>query len=755
MLTLNKKGFLGENQYDLSNDPQNSTLFGTGNGYFGVRGSLEEFGAVFIQGCYVRGVFDSIIEIPITFVDNEYMKKYYFDEQKLKEFEYEDSCINIADITHLRIKIGNNYFYPWEGKVLSWERYIDTNDGSLVRNVIWDDGYGNETSLEYRRFASFADNHLYVVTCKIKRLNHKLEINIESGIDTFVKTNGQKKSKILKIENEDVTYLTFEKMPKYKHQVAISYQTEIDCNNEFFKESIEKQGIIYDNFKVNDDEIFVCKKVYLTSNVDYGNIFIKKLKKESNKLQKINFNEIYNIHLVEYKRAFDKIDIKITGNDDLDGHLRYANYQTLIGFDRYDMVHSLSAKNLTAEKYNQFVWWDCEIYQAPIFYATFPKESESLLMYRYNRLNAAKENAKLLGEKGAKYAFCSSVLGDENVWSYARHPFLQIHINSDIAYSNINYYNHTNNKDFFIKYGLPVNIEILRYFANKLEFNNNVYNLNNVTGTDEHHPYINNNAYTNYTVQYVFDKTLYLMDKFNIDYKDYITEEEYTLFNDIKEKMYLPLNENGMIPQFDGYFDLSQDLEVEGKGAGTSFQMKQGGLYHKSQVIKQPDVLVLFSYLNIPVPGNYKNNFIYYENICESSSSLTYPVHAICAIDNHDEEKFFDYLDKSIKIDIVDLHKGAYQGVHAAAMAGGWYAIYRGLLGIEQHENELIINPKKVTKLDKVELNFTYHGIDLNIVYSNNEVVIKSKRLDNPINIKIKNTDKVYEHLEITVIKND
>lgn len=749
MLELNKQGFLSEQKYDLAADPQNSTLFGTGNGYYGVRGSLEEFGAVFIQGTYIRGVFDEIIEIPITFVDNEYMKKYYFDEQKLKEFEYEDSCINLCDFLHLRITIGDKTFYPWDGKLIAWERYLDTSDGSLVRKVIWDDGTGNQTEIIFKRFASFFENHLYVINCKIRRINHNLKIKVQTGVDVFVKTNGQKKSKVKTIDQSlTTTKIVFEKMPKYNHQVALEYSVDFDGFDESTHSNKYQEGVYFDEVVGDKDELEVTKKVVMYANVD-GKNFISKLNKLATKYQSLNYQSIYAEHKKAYEKAFSQIDVKISGDNELDGYLRYANYQTLIGFDRKDTVHSLSAKNLTAEKYNQFVWWDCEIYQEPIFLATFPKEAKSLLEYRYNRLDASIENAKLLNEKGAKYAFCSSVTGSENVWIYARHPFLQIHINSDIAYSVINYYHHTQDEEFLVNKGLKINVWIMRYFANKLVKNNGKYHLNNVTGTDEHHPYINDNAYTNYTVSYVFNESLKYIKKYDLFEKLEIKQSEKDLFYDIAKNITLPLLENGMIPQFEGYFNLSPTLEIAGSGAGTSFQMKQAGLYHKSQVIKQPDVLVAYTYLNIDMPGDYQNNFLYYEKMCEASSSLTYPVHAISAIDNNDENKFYDYLLKSIKIDIIDIQKCAYQGVHAASMAGGWYGIYRGLFGFEAQDDYLVVNPHYVSKFNSVTINFYYHGHKVTATIDNkkNQLTLKSNGI---FNIKVKNNDTIIQHNKIT-----
>src|SRR5690554_4499765 len=177
-----KKDFkeLIENDYQIENEALHASLLTTGNGYFGVRGSFEEFGSVNIQGTFVRGLFDQIIEIPKIYVDNIYMRNYYIDEVKAKKFQYQDSAINFVDFLLIQVKIGDKIFYPWEGKILNWVRYIDTNTGALIRKVTWDDSFGHITELSYERFASFDDNHEYVLKCDVKKINHDLDCKIIS-----------------------------------------------------------------------------------------------------------------------------------------------------------------------------------------------------------------------------------------------------------------------------------------------------------------------------------------------------------------------------------------------------------------------------------------------------------------------------------------------------------------------------------------------------------------------------------------------
>ena len=85
MLKFDRKGRLAETEYRIECEAKHAALFTTGNGYMGVRGSFEEFGSLRIQGAYVRGLIDEIIEVMEPFPDNEYMKKWYLDEEKLRE----------------------------------------------------------------------------------------------------------------------------------------------------------------------------------------------------------------------------------------------------------------------------------------------------------------------------------------------------------------------------------------------------------------------------------------------------------------------------------------------------------------------------------------------------------------------------------------------------------------------------------------------------------------------------------------------
>ena len=242
------------------------------------------------------------------------------------------------------------------------------------------------------------------------------------------------------------------------------------------------------------------------------------------------------------------------------------------------------------------------------------------------------------------------------------------------------------------------------------------YELKNVTGTDEHHLYVDNDAYTNYLVHFTLKKTLEYLGRFSDSAGSWkLTEEEAAKVRDIVEKIYLPLEENDLIPQFDGYFGLSRTLPTAGGSSAKSFQMKQSGLYHLSQIIKQPDVMLLFSYIYREderfTEEQYRLNWDYYEAMCETASSLSFPAHAICSADNGRMLSFYQNFLNSVKIDIDDLHHCAWQGVHSGCLAGGWISVFRGLFGINLAENAIYVDPNFMPLWKKIRLTFEYRGV--------------------------------------------
>ena len=86
--------------------------------------------------------------------------------------------------------------------------------------------------------------------------------------------------------------------------------------------------------------------------------------------------------------------------------------------------------------YNGHVFWDTELWMYPPLLMLQPEIARSLLEYRYERLEAAKQNAFSHGYKGALFPWESADDGAEEtpVWAITG-PF-EHHIAGDIAWAH-------------------------------------------------------------------------------------------------------------------------------------------------------------------------------------------------------------------------------------------------------------------------------------------------------------------------------
>ncbi len=758
--TLSEQGYLMEAETDMA------SLMAQSNGYMGVRASLEEYGTVSVQGAFIRGIIDACPCAPIPVIDNEYMKRYYFDEEKIRRFQVHTAIVNFADFLLLRFSINGEAFYPWEGKVLEWKRSLDMKTNRLVRSVVWENSKGERTRFCFERFASYDDNHVFAMKVMVEPLNYSGAIEVMSGIDTLTKSVGSAgggflltTAKKLRVQ-EGKTFYACNSGEKYGFRIAVGADTRIylgdaPVDSDWQDAKEPDMAAVRTSLKVEQGQVYTVEKLVSVATErdweqcpgDCAGADVNELQEKASNAQRAEayveaalgkerrYEELLTAHVAAWQAVFGELDIAIEGDFKADTALRFSNYQTIGTFDRNDSIHSLAPKGLSGPGYGGTVWWDCEVYQSPVFYMTLPGQARNLPMYRYRMLEGAKKNALEEGREGARYPFNSAITGEEEVWPVSRHPFMQIHIVSDVAWSICNYYNCTGDDEFLISYGMEMLYEIGRYWLSRVEKEERGYVILTVTGTDEHHPYVDNNAYTNYVLHYVIKRTLELTEQLagklsKVNEKAHVTGEFLDSLRDLAEHLYLPMDPvTGMIPQFDGYFDLSRELEVAAGSAGQAkaFQMKTAGMYHKSQVIKQPDVLVLFAYQNMHFsPKVYSRNWDYYRARCESSSSLSYSVHSICASDMEEPESAYTYFMQTAMMDLDDEHDCASQGIHSACAAGAWLALVRGIGGTIIDCDGVKIEPHMIPWWKEVRYSLHWHGQKLSVRLTNESVTVSA-----------------------------
>jgi protein-glucosylgalactosylhydroxylysine glucosidase len=204
--------------------------------------------------------------------------------------------------------------------------------------------------------------------------------------------------------------------------------------------------------------------------------------------------------LAGHLRAWDQLwkgDVVIEGDQQAQRDMRFALYH-LYSFAREGTAFSLSPMGLSGLGYNGHVFWDAELWMFPPLLALQPAIARSMLEYRFQRLEAARQNAFSHGYKGAMFPWESASEGQEAtpVWALTG-PFQQ-HITGCVGWAFWKYYQVTHDRQWLRERGYPVLKEVADFWASRVERKGpGRYEINNVIGANEWQENIDNNAFTN------------------------------------------------------------------------------------------------------------------------------------------------------------------------------------------------------------------------------------------------------------------
>ena len=204
--------------------------------------------------------------------------------------------------------------------------------------------------------------------------------------------------------------------------------------------------------------------------------------------------------IAKHDSAWDdlwKSDITIEGDEQSQQDIHSMLYH-LYSFVRSGSSLSLSPMGLSGLGYNGHIFWDADIWMFPVLLVMHPELAESMIEYRFNRLDAAKKNAFIHGYKGAMFPWESAASGDEEtpVWALSG-PFEQ-HITGDVGLAAWNYFCVTQDTSWLKTKGWPILSEAANFWASRVERNGTGhYDINNVVAADEWAENIDNDAFTN------------------------------------------------------------------------------------------------------------------------------------------------------------------------------------------------------------------------------------------------------------------
>jgi kojibiose phosphorylase len=450
-------------------------------------------------------------------------------------------------------------------------------------------------------------------------------------------------------------------------------------------------------------------------------------------------------HDADWARRWGSSDVRIEGDDEAQHALRYSILQLLMVAPPAGSANSIPARALSGQAYKGAIFWDTEMFMLPFFLHTCPEKAVELLRYRIRTLDGARRKARteVPGYRGAFYAWESQDTGDEACTYYnVGDPFTgrelrtyfrdkQVHISGDVAIALWKYFTLTDDDSLLLEGGAEVILECARFYFSYIYYkaDKDRYEVTDVTGPDEYHERVNNNAFTNQVVKETFTIARATVDylrrrhpqKLRALLRKLGIARELPLFARAAKRLYVPApaRDTGVIEQFDGYFQLKDSSIAEVKSRMVHPNEYLGaaqGLAVPTQVIKQADVVMMLNLFKTRYPAGIKRaNWAYYEPRTEHGSSLSACAYAMVAAEFGNLDFAYDYFLKTAKIDL-DANYKIYTGTvfmggsHPAANGGAWMTAVFGFGGVQADERRITIEPRLCRRWRSLRFNLAYKG---------------------------------------------
>jgi len=743
---------LAYHMFDPKNEGLREALTVVGNGYMGVRGSFEGVKIkddTYYPGTYIAGLFN---KIPSDVHGKEI---------------FNNDFVNIPNwqLIQNKLKEDKTYFDPENAEILDYKHELDMRGAIVTRDITYKDDNGKITRIETCKMASMDNPHLAAIKYTITPQNYSGEIELNSAIDGDIINYGVPRYRALNSKHIETVDCGGDDNKMFLHSKTNASNVDIyvHAKNMVGFDADKKLEITKDvvsekiSFNAKQGQAYTIEKIasiYTSKDQDIDDPRGEAMKSLNDQSA---FGQLLDNHCKAWEKLWDHADINIFGDRFAQKVSRLHAYHLMVTASPHNVNidAGMPARGLHGEAYRGHIFWD-ELYILPFFNKHFPEVSKALLKYRYTRLDAARNHAEAHGYKGAMYPWQTADDGYEETQVIHYNPVSdswgpdlscnQRHVSIAIAYNILEYYFYTGDKAFLNECGAEVVMEICRFWASIAQYdeNDNKYHINGVMGPDEFHEKypgksdeeggINDNAYTNVMVSWLFTKIDSILNEIDQEVKEKIniTKNEIEDWKNIAKNLNLVISNDGIISQYDGYFDLKElDWEKYSEKYGNIRRMDrilkaEGDTPDNYKVAKQADTLMIFFLLPLKeVKETIRNmgyhfddehdllskNYAYYINRTSHGSTLSYIVHSyILKFLDVDMQIKWNWFMEALKSDIYDSQGGTTpEGVHCGVMAGTLDIIVNSFAGINIGEN-IVLSPDLPADWDAVELKFYFKG---------------------------------------------
>ncbi|HTP82902.1 MAG TPA: glycosyl hydrolase family 65 protein [Alphaproteobacteria bacterium] len=710
-------------------------LYQIANGYMGYRGTLDEFGPEQGVGVTLAGLFDQV-------------------GPAWRE------PVNAPNGAYTRLALDGVGLSALGRRVRRHRQTLHFADARFERETAFT-GRGKTLTVRSERFLSAAMPNLGLVRLTVT-CDRRARIKIHTGIDGNIWDLNGPHLPHLRTEKRDDVLLVQGRTHELHKQVVVAEATAHDLAVETH-EVQDGRNLRVITFQAEAGQAYTLVKYFavFTDNDRVDRPLAQAAVEAVRQARALGYEQCLARHDAIWAEKWERCDVQIDGDDEAQLALRYSIFQLLMVAPLPGSANSIPARALSGQVYKGAVFWDTEMFMLPFFLHTWPGGAAELLRYRIRTLDGARRKAKteVPGYRGAFYAWESQDTGDEACTYYnVGDPFTgralrtyfrdkQVHISGDVAIAMWRYFQLTGDDSLLREGGAEVILECARFYFSYLYFkaDKGCYEVLDVTGPDEYHERVNNNAFTNAVVKETFliaGAVMAHLRKKHPGVRRALVRKlrigrELRAFAAAAKRLYVPepAADTKLIEQFDGYFQLQDSSVAEVRSRMVHPNEYLGaaqGLAVPTQVIKQADVVMMLNLFRTRYPAAVQRaNWSYYEPRTEHGSSLSACAYALVAAEFGDLESAYRYFLQTAKIDLEAKYK-MYVGTifmggsHPAANGGAWMTAVLGFGGVQADGERLVINPRLPAKWRRLRSTLVYRGDRFRIAIEADAVTIEA-----------------------------
>jgi trehalose/maltose hydrolase-like predicted phosphorylase len=691
-------------------------LFTLGNGFIGVRGSLEETWNVHHEDArsdaiYLNGVFESV---RIAY------------HEKLPGFaEHSDVRPPAPNPLPLDVMLDGASVFASPQSWLQHERVLDLRNGVLSRTLRHGGPQGPVLELRIERIVSFARVGLVAQRITITgrsgtRLSLHSRLDAHTRIARALPTEGSDPrlppssarpswQMVRSVELADSSGFV-QHLPRSRFSLVTMIRHVVGPQYACFMNRAVSGEQITEQIAVDLDASHALSIVKLTAYAAGRGIeqdeLLRRATDALSSSASCGFAELVHEQEALLQSFWREATVWVRASPEMQLALRHGQLQLLQAAGQ-DGRTSIAAKGQSGEGYEGHYFWDAEVFCLPLFVYTAPSVARRLLEYRYSRLAEAQAHARRFAHaRGALFPW-RTIDGNE-CSSYFPAGSAQYHINAAIAYAVKQYVEVTGDSHFLDCFGAELVFETARIWIEVGLFDPrraNRFCIPCVTGPDEYTAMVDNNFYTNAMARAHLEFAVAIAQELGSTRPDVwrllqarleLGDGEIEEWRAAAAAMYLPYDDAQRLPaQDDRFLHKPTWPFAHGEGAHGPLLLKYHPLVlYRHQVCKQADAVLAMVLLREHFDdATRRHAYHYYESITMHDSALSPGIFSIAASHVGESDDAWRYFMRAALLDMHDLHGNTAHGLHMASMGASWMCLVLGFGGMQSSGSALSFNP--------------------------------------------------------------